>query len=248
MNRTRIVVCTLTVALALASVAGAAPTPEEKCIAAKLDAQRKKRFCVAGAQRAAILGKTADVAKCTTKFDKQIAAADKAAAAKGTSCRWLDVGDGTATDLSTGLQWELKTDDGSVHDKDNVYTWSSAIDGRTPNGTAFTEFLHELDGGITPAGVATPCFAGKCDWRLPTVEELRTILDAQYPNCTTVPPNACTTIPGLTNTNPMVPGYWTSTTDDRDPTKAWMVSFKDGFVSLQPKMAGGFTRAVRGEM
>ena len=95
MNRTRIVVCTLTVALALASVAGAAPTPEEKCIAAKLDAQRKKRFCVAGAQRAAILGKTADVAKCTTKFDKQIAAADKAAAAKGTSCRWLDVGDGT---------------------------------------------------------------------------------------------------------------------------------------------------------
>ena len=103
MHHTRTTVCTLTItlAIALASVAGAAPTPEEKCVAAKLDAQRKKRFCVAGAQRAQILGKAADVAKCTAKFDKQIAAADKAAAVKGTSCRWLDDGDGAVdtTDL-----------------------------------------------------------------------------------------------------------------------------------------------------
>ena len=238
MNRTRIAVCTLTVALALAvaSVAGAAPTPEEKCIAAKLDAQRKKRFCVAGAQRAAILGKTADVAKCTTKFDKQIAAADKAAAAKGTSCRWLDVGDGTATDLSTGLQWELKTDDGSVHDKDNVYTWSSAIDGRTPNGTAFTEFLHELDGGITPAGVATPCFAGKCDWRLPEIDELRGLISVPYPDCTVVP---CTTIIG-----PTAPTfYWTRTHLSTEYTRT--VSFGNGIYGNANNGLSLAVRAVR---
>ena len=238
MNRTRIAVCTLTVALALAlaSVAGAAPTPEEKCIAAKLDAQRKKRFCVAGAQRAAILGKTADVAKCTTKFDKQIAAADKAAAAKGTSCRWLDDGDGTATDLSTGLQWELKTDDGSVHDRDNVYTWSSAIDGRTPNGTAFTEFLHELDGGLTPDGVATPCFAGKCDWRLPEIDELRGLISVPYPDCTVVP---CTTIIG-----PTAPTfYWTRTHLSTEYTRT--VSFGNGIYGNANNGLSLAVRAVR---
>ena len=212
MNRTRIVVCTLTVALALASVAGAAPTPEEKCIAAKLDAQRKKRFCVAGAQRAAILGKTADVAKCTAKFDKQIAAADKAAAAKGTSCRWLDDGDGTATDLS------------------------SVIDGRTPNGTAFTEFLHELDGGITPGGVATPCFAGKCDWRLPEIDELRGLISVPYPDCTVVP---CTTIIG-----PTAPSfYWTRTHLSTEYTRT--VSFGNGIYGNANNGLSLAVRAVR---
>ena len=74
------------------------------------------------------------------------------------------------------------------------HTWSSVIDGRTPNGTAFTEFLHELDGGITPGGV-TPCFAGKCDWRLPEIDELRGLISVLYPDCTVV---RCTTIIGPT--------------------------------------------------
>jgi len=233
MNHTRIAVCTLTLTLLLASVAGAVPTPEQKCTAAKLDAQRKKRFCVAGARRAQILGKTADVAKCATRFDKQIAAADKAAAAKGTSCRWLDNGDGTATDLSTGLQWELKTDDGSVHDKDNVYTWSAVIDGRTPNGTAFTEFLHELDGGLTPGGVATPCFAGKCDWRLPELGELRGLISVPYPDCTVSP---CTTIIG-----PTAPAFhWTRTHLSTEYTYA--VGFGNG---IYGNANNGYSLAVR---
>jgi hypothetical protein len=28
-----------------------------------------------------------------------------------------------ATITNSGLTWELKTDDGSIHDKDNVYRW-----------------------------------------------------------------------------------------------------------------------------
>jgi hypothetical protein len=39
--------------------------------------------------------------------------------------RFVDNGDGTVTDTRTGLMWEQKTDDGSIHDKDNVYTWST---------------------------------------------------------------------------------------------------------------------------
>lgn len=48
------------------------------------------------------------------------------------ACRWLENGDGTATDLNTGLQWELKTDDGSIHDKDDTYKWAAVVLGEAP--------------------------------------------------------------------------------------------------------------------
>jgi Protein of unknown function (DUF1566) len=91
-------------------------------------------------------------------------------------------GDGTATDYDTGLVWEQKTDDGSVHDKDNQYSW--CLGGAPPNptcnnpsnppdGTAFTAFLGTLNNGTSSDGTATSgCFAGHCDWRLPAIEEL----------------------------------------------------------------------------
>ncbi len=40
---------------------------------------------------------------------------------------FVNNGDGTITDTSTGLMWELKTDDGGERDKDNKYTWQEAL-------------------------------------------------------------------------------------------------------------------------
>ena len=40
---------------------------------------------------------------------------------------YVDNGDGTITDTSTGLMWEKLSDDTSIHDKDNVYTWTNAF-------------------------------------------------------------------------------------------------------------------------
>jgi len=64
--------------------------------------------------------------------------------------RWVDQGNGTVYDRVTELTWEKKTDDSSIHDKDNTYTWSAGFS--APDGTAFTTFLSTLNGGATGVG------------------------------------------------------------------------------------------------
>jgi len=82
--------------------------------------------------------------------------------------------------------WEKKTDDGTVHDKDNNYARSTT--GTAPDGTAFTSFLGELNDcrSPDPTGPITGGFAGHCDWRLPDMLELQTIL-FQPPPCGSSP-------------------------------------------------------------
>jgi hypothetical protein len=256
---TRLPIWTLALSLALPSVAAAGPTAQQKCEGAKVTALANRAACRAGERKNEILGKVPNLAKCAAGFTKAVAAADKNAAKRSASCRWLDEADGSVTDLNTGLQWELKTYEPfppfpNVHGVDAMWGWANHAPNPGdpivyPSGQAFIVFLGAMNAGISFDGVATrSCFADRCDWRLPTVEELRTILAAEYPNCAQAPNAPCTSIPGITSAAPMIAGYWTSTTDDHDPNKAFMVSFRDGFVSAQPKGTLGFARAVRGEM
>jgi hypothetical protein len=99
--------------------------------------------------------------------------------------RFEDCGDGTVADHQTGLQWEKKTGVvGSVivcqlnnclapHHVNNLYQWSNT--GIDPDGGAFTDFLAHLNGEFDP-DAAAGCFTDRCDWRLPKVSELQTIL------------------------------------------------------------------------
>jgi hypothetical protein len=154
----------------------------------------------------------------------------------GSARSYLDNSDGTVIDRNTGLVWEKLSDDGSIHDKDNHYTW--------PN--AFAVKIAALN---TP-----PCFAGHCDWRLPNRRELESIVDLQHfdpcvspafntgcaPGCT-VFSCSCTSAPGY------VP-FWTSTSVVLQPISAWVIEFGTGNENFGFNKANNSeaVRAVRG--
>ena len=238
--------------MVLAVVAGllwsgmaAAGDPVLTCEAAKIKAATKRTACLNKERTNALKGKPSDSAKCETQFDAAIAKADAKAAKKGASCRFVDNGDGTISDLDTLNMWEKKTNDGSVHDVDNTYRWNIASGGTEPNGTAFTVFLAELNNcesadGITVSGG----FAGYCDWVMPDIARLQTILLEPFP-CSTFPcvdPVFDNGVDSFTAAS----FYWSSSSGFNFPVVAWFVSFSDGFVDFDFKGIPNFVRAVRG--
>jgi hypothetical protein len=127
---------------------------------------------------------------------------------------WLMVRDNV-----TGLIWENKTDDSSIHDENNSYNWQDAQD-------------------VFIAALNNDNFGGYSDWRLPTVKELSFIRNMNY-----YYPAINTTFFPNTEWN----YYWSSTTSAGDPYGAWLVDFDIGFVFNYDKSNYDlYVRAVRG--
>jgi hypothetical protein len=165
--------------------------------------------------------------KCADVNARMLLRLQGRAAGTGSTCdgaRFVDNGDGTVTDKLTGLQWEQKTDDASLHDKDERHAWSAS--GSAADGTVFTSFLAALNGS---------CFASQCDWRLPTLAELQTILLAQYPEGGIDPVFG-----------PLGDYYWSSSPETTTPGSAWVLSFQDGSRTTGDKLGTFNVRAVRG--
>jgi len=176
----------------------------------------------------------------------------------------------TVADHDTGLLWERKTgtfdpgfpdpgfpDSGSCetvpggcpdpHDVNNRYAWS--VTGTAADGNAYTDFLARLNGLLDPTA-ATGCFANRCDWRLPEISELQTILvgpkaaPAQAGTCSVVPciDPAFAALGGPTASL----GYWSASTSSITtvPDRAWVAYFNDGLVNDNGKTGDSAVRAV----
>jgi hypothetical protein len=170
--------------------------------------------------------------------------------------RFTDNGDGTVTDHQTGLMWEKKTPAGSggVHDVNNKYTWCNGADLTCTNksnfadGTVFTVFLWTLNNGDREGNSPTGCFANHCDWRMPSIAELKSIFDpnraAYCPTGTTKGPPPCIDLAfGPTQLDTL---YWSATTIAGNSIYARGVSFGNNG-SANPKPSGGSVRAVRSD-
>jgi hypothetical protein len=159
-------------------------------------------------------------------------AGDDGVVQAGASASFIDNGDGTITDNNSGLMWEKKSRDGSIHDYGDSYNpWDDAF--------AFIDSLNTMS------------FAGYSDWRLPNRHELETLLNLGthdppvYPEFDTNCTNGCTV---LTCSCTAQAKYWSSTSSSLSPTvNKWTVEFRDGFCTEDGKnTTGKRVRAVRG--
>lgn len=149
---------------------------------------------------------------------------------RGEPRAYLDLGDGTIRDKRTALMWEKLSDDDTIHDKDNTYSWAEAF-----------ERIAELN--------APPCFAGFCDWRLPNSFELYSLLNLENVSPAVSAPfnTGCVADCTVLDCSCTVSlGYWTSTTYPSSPQTAWVVNFGSGSVLAGGKNPGNHVRAVRG--
>jgi hypothetical protein len=140
---------------------------------------------------------------------------------------FVDNGDGTIIDNRTGLMWEKLSDDGSVHDWNDLYT---------ANTDANKILALNASGG----------FAGHTDWRLPTIHELMTLLRSSLPsefdnNCAP----GCTV---LTCSCTEHYYYWSSTQFPA-ANLVWEAFFPSGSltqINADIKESNKYVRAVRG--
>ena len=135
-------------------------------------------------------------------------------------------------DNVTGLIWEIKTDDGSIHDRVNEYTYNKS-------NTDTEDFIKALNSSN---------YGGFSDWRLPTMPELVSIVNynkifysiSEYYNYPQINkfyfPK---TMPAF---------YWSSTPNAYYTDGAWGVDFiAAGTDFYKSKSSSNYVRAVRGE-
>ncbi len=112
--------------------------------------------------------------------------------------RFTDHGNGTVTDNLTGLMWTKNADYRS-----GMMTWTEAMDWVT-------------------AQYNLTCYAGYCDWVLPNVRQLASLID--YGRYNPALPS------GHPFTNVQSDLYWSSSTEAFGNNVAWLVDMGSGYV------------------
>ncbi len=149
-------------------------------------------------------------------------------------------------DNVTELTWEVKTDDSGLRDKDWTYTWYNTT-GAENGGNAGSVGENSCNATLPSSQCNTQAFVaavnaaalcGSSDWRLPSLRELKTIVNHGVSN-----PSIDTTY--FPNTDASY--FWSASTYVPLPTYAWFVYFSDGVGYVASiKTYNYYARLVRG--
>lgn len=145
---------------------------------------------------------------------------------------YTDYGNGTVTDNNTGLMWQKcsmgQNNDSSCSGDAGIYNWYQA------SGTydaTYNSSSQNVCGSLNRGG--------HTDWRLPTDQELQTIIDYAIP-C----PGSAIRTAYFPNT--IASYYWSSTTRANGPYDAWSFHFCSKDNSVFAKSNTYYVRCVRG--
>ena len=211
-------------------------------------ATHPRQDCRTGRDPAAAAGFVKKTGAGSDAFDftkiSNAGAALPANAALGTSSNdW-----GCTYDNLTGLMWEVKTTVATdLRYFWHTYTWYST-DPTVNGGDPGYEDGGYCQGGITcdtqayETAVKAAGISGHNDWRLPTVQELNTLVDFSHPHGEGVGSFDAAYFPTLQFDT----AYWSRTSDSKDPGKAWYVYYNGGFtVSNRKYLYDGYVMLVR---
>jgi len=144
-------------------------------------------------------------------------------------------------DKSSKLTWEVKKNDSGIRDKDYTYTWLRGIIGENKGvsngGRCKGDVKCDTYSYVRAMNEQKLC--GYSDWRLPTREEMETLIDYN------------TTAKDATINKTYFPEavpswYWTATENSQRENFAWYVLFRNGIALNDLKERPKHIRLVRG--
>jgi len=152
-------------------------------------------------------------------------------------------------DNVTGLIWEVKTNDGKLHNRDDRYTWYNT-DQETNGGAVGSDdqggdTCHGYRSGVATTYCNTQEYVNRVnadywcrasDWRMPTRKELESLVVYNYAGRTI----DTGYFPNAVNSN-----SWSGTPHATNTASAWKVDFFYGSSKYEPRSSSYAVRLVR---
>lgn len=148
-------------------------------------------------------------------------------------------------DNNTGLMWEVKVNDNTkLRHQDWSYTWYDSVHnyggnpGTASGGTCLSAGRCDTEKFVADVNTATAALCGKTDWRMPTLNELKRIVDRGI--ASPGPTIDATYFPNTPSS-----AFWSGSPFAGNSDYAWFVYFNNGFGNAYGRSLTHQVRLVR---